>query len=121
MKLGDAAHALALALKDYAPRPEVAVGVIRNHFRYKTRVYYGGNWITLDNLMYLVPRYKSAEEIKLTFFGGPPNKRKYVTGSLVDFVQEVCMWELSIGDPHRRVYDFVHGRLMEQYELANAI
>jgi hypothetical protein len=124
MKLGEAVEALNMVMDEYDPVPMELVRLLITHFKYTGRVHFAGQWMDIGLLLYMVPNYGKSSTTRLTFFGGAPGSRHYYEGTLIDFITEVCLWELVHGDKNKYVYEFIHARIGEQiqrHELEHGI
>jgi len=105
----DAIAVLEDSLKYYDPYPEIAVEAMQRQLKYAGRVHYLGDWMSLGSLKKAVPIYKSASEVELRFFGGPPKDRRYRHGNLLEMVKEICLWNIHTGDTKELTGKFLKG------------
>lgn len=108
MKYGDAIHGTITVLARRKWKAVEALHAIMVSFDTVGRTHYQGNWYN-DSMLWTLPEMLTAdaEEVEVMFWGGAPGKRKYYTGSIMDYLLDVCFHELSKGDPKMYLYNFL--------------
>lgn len=91
------------ATKWGAPR---AIAAISGIFEHHSRVMYEGQWMTPASLVAKL-QGRMAEHCTVYFWGGTPNNRRYVTGTVLEWLLDACFYEISINDPDKKMLQFI--------------
>ena len=115
---GDVLHGTitTLARKDWKALD--ALHAIMYNFKHHGRVMLDGKWYN-NATVYQMPEmlHLKADEVCIYFWGGPSEDRKWRQGTMLDYLLDSCLFEISLGDPEKNLYHFL-SEVCEQSQMA---
>lgn len=82
---------------------------ITNTFSKHSAVYYKSEWYQWHEMLNLVgsDTLCLAENMPIYFWGGPPGQRCYRGGTMLDFLYDVCYYEMVENDTYQYLHIFL--------------
>lgn len=121
MRYGDVIHGVLSVLDRVRWSAVQALHASAVNFGHEGRLWYRGEW--WDSPLQLMNEFEikqaDAAEVKVMFWGGPPQDRKYRSGTLMEYLIDACLYEMAEGDPDLKLWDFLN-QICEQAEYSKA-
>lgn len=118
MKVYDVVTASLAVCSQRSWTAQEAMKMIIGQFRHTGRVFYSGQWWSIPDF-YLRRELETAlaESVEIMFWGGPDPDRRFHKGTVLDYLIDCCMYEISQDDPYLKLWGFLDrmsskGRIM---------